>query len=237
MHPGVKLANSSGQKIVALPDATVILTPKERADLQKKYQRAQDRMRDQMVSTWLMQGVSAERMASLLDLPVGTINEHFENAIDEIRARMQEIPEGPFLLAQVVGEGYHRAGSIVLRTIQMRIDALLKDGEPTVNEDGTVGKPGAVDDGALNSYLKTFMDTQDRMLKTMGKLGFVEFADTKGSGRSQGGVRGNAGAPPTDPYRELLANLTDEEKARVQEGAKRFAESAVEPREAEVVDE
>lgn len=168
----------------------VALSPEARKRLQVKFKRASDRARAQIVTTWHLQGLTEQRMADLVGVPVKQIKASLEEAVEEARAEMHLIPEGPMLMSQIVAEGYGRLNTRLFQIAHERISTLLSEDR--------------VDDDSVQAYMRLLIEINDKMADRMERLGFTTAPPRPGKGA--GGVRPGPEVP-VDPVDALLHAL------------------------------
>jgi hypothetical protein len=169
-----------------------VFTEAERAEIDRNYARGSARARRAMVASFLLQGFSAERMARLLGVSVEEVTQHYEEAVNEIQAELESVPEGPMLMSQYVVEGYARYQQFVLSTVIRACKRLAKSGN-------FKEVPG---------LLRAGLDTMNAMSTKMERYGMLPVVlEPKGQ---RGGLRlpgGNQKHPTTESFDEAIDRI------------------------------
>ncbi|UCG11949.1 MAG: hypothetical protein JSU72_15745, partial [Deltaproteobacteria bacterium] len=159
--------------VIKAADGKKVLGPKQVKEIRSYIKRASDRSRQSVVLALLMQGVGPAQLSRFLLLDEDTIKADYENAVLELQQEMEDLPQGPLLLAKVVLEGYGRFTQRIMKSVHTSIEAIEAEEEP--------------DHITIERYYRLGLDALDRLTDRMEKYGLLPIAPK--TTRSQGGVR------------------------------------------------
>jgi hypothetical protein len=163
-----------------------LITQEERDQIRAAYASASSRSRQAIVASFLMHGMTTDRMAKILNVPLDVINRDYSDSVDQVRSGMDSAPEGPMMMSQIVIEGYVRYHQFVMSTIH---DFISKHGD---TEEGMKH---------VRPMLKLGLEVLDAATKRMERYG-VLYVEEKGVKKLSGGVRVGE---PADPEAMLHA--------------------------------
>ena len=149
-------------------------------------------------------------MAELLDSDPASVEQHYKDAVEEVKQEMQELPEGPLLMAQIVLEGYSRFVNKIMKDVHGSVDKMKEEEDPS--------------HGLIQNYYRLGLDALDSLTDRMEKYGLLPIAPK--SARSQGGVRASSG-PSIQDVTTFLREVAAEQGIDLEEEAAKMIDESV----------
>lgn len=173
------------------------ITAAVRDEIRKEYKESSDRSRQAMVMAFHTYGVPDEFMAQILGVNPSEIGRRKQEALQNVTAEVNSIPEGPNLVAQIVVEGYSNLSLAVASVSQRAMDVLLTRIEG--------GDADPKDHLALQGYMKLMIESRNALTNRMERYGMLPLVPKNYVYGSVAGVQNQQAVDPIEDHMKVIA--------------------------------